>query len=323
MPARCVADDDSEWTATEKTVSDAGAAELAFSHTPVELRFQLGQSHSCSVLCATGDYRIEGHEKKHAAEESANQATTEQSEESDVSRASSERLRHLAVFGRLIPLETGDRMLLTFELTWESGGGRAEESRSEEHEHDKEAVQQEATQQEESETSFHAQGSTMVECGKTYTLARFGEKTVTVSVGELEGVAKRAALHKGDIVVVTFDHVAIAANSDESPPSTSRPPVIRPFAASVVDIRPNGMLILEGHRMVRTGGTIYEEHLIGEICPEHVRPDRQISSSQIAGLQIEKRESKLPSPKDQSRWPITERMLGMTTPYYLAWGWLF
>ncbi|MEE8453080.1 MAG: flagellar basal body L-ring protein FlgH [Thermoguttaceae bacterium] len=259
---------------------DGPPAEPTAWHEPVELRFQLGDSDSCSVLCATEDYRIEAHEKTHSTEQSARQVAKEKTDESDVSQASAERLRHFAVSGQLIALKTCDRMLLTFELTCESGDGGSEKSRREEKEHG-----EESTQQAESEKSFHAQGSTLVECGKTYTLAQFGEKTITVSVGRPEGVVKQAALQKGDHVLVIFDNVALTVDPDHSSRSISSPgPQL--CGVSVIDVRHNGDLVIEGYRTVRVDGTIYEETMTGTIRPKHVSLDRQISRNQISELRI-------------------------------------
>ena len=59
----------------------------------------------------------------------------------------------------------------------------------------------------------------------------------------------------------------------------------------VVDIRPNGNLVVEGRRAIYNNEDSWEVSLIGTIRPEDVLPDNSILSENIADLRIVKRET--------------------------------
>ncbi len=63
------------------------------------------------------------------------------------------------------------------------------------------------------------------------------------------------------------------------------------IACRVVDIRPNGNLILEGRRSVRNNHDVWEYSLTGEIRPEDVLPNNSVLSENVADIRIHKRES--------------------------------
>jgi len=63
------------------------------------------------------------------------------------------------------------------------------------------------------------------------------------------------------------------------------------IACRVVDIRPNGNLILEGHRTIRNNNEVWEMSLSGEVKPEDVMPNNTVYSEDIAELRIHKREA--------------------------------
>jgi len=62
------------------------------------------------------------------------------------------------------------------------------------------------------------------------------------------------------------------------------------IAAHVVDIRPNGNIILEARREVRNNSEIWEYALTGEIRAADIDPGNVVLSRDIADLRIKKRE---------------------------------
>jgi len=63
------------------------------------------------------------------------------------------------------------------------------------------------------------------------------------------------------------------------------------IAARVVDVRPNGTLVIEGRRTIKHNEDSWEYFLLGVIRPEDVKPNNTIESEKIAELRIWKRES--------------------------------
>ena len=62
------------------------------------------------------------------------------------------------------------------------------------------------------------------------------------------------------------------------------------IAATVVDIRPNGNLVLEAHKHVQDNEDIWDQSLSGLIRPQDVLPNNTVLSENIAELMIDKRE---------------------------------
>jgi len=62
------------------------------------------------------------------------------------------------------------------------------------------------------------------------------------------------------------------------------------IAARIVDIRPNGHLVLEAHRTVRNNDEIWDQALSGIVRPEDVLPNNTVLSENLAELNIFKRE---------------------------------
>ena len=62
------------------------------------------------------------------------------------------------------------------------------------------------------------------------------------------------------------------------------------IAARVVDIRPNGHLVIEAHRTLRDNEEQWDQSLSGIVRPEDVLPNNTILSEDIAELKIDKRE---------------------------------
>lgn len=63
------------------------------------------------------------------------------------------------------------------------------------------------------------------------------------------------------------------------------------IAAEIVDIRPNGNLVLEAHRQVTWNREVWDSSLTGIIRPQDVKPDNTVMSEDIAELLINMRES--------------------------------
>jgi len=62
------------------------------------------------------------------------------------------------------------------------------------------------------------------------------------------------------------------------------------IAAKVVDIRPNGNLVIEAHRDITINDEVWLQSLTGEVRRQSIGPDRTVRSDEVAGLRIEKRE---------------------------------
>lgn len=63
------------------------------------------------------------------------------------------------------------------------------------------------------------------------------------------------------------------------------------IACKVVDIRPNGILVIEGTNHVQNNDEVSDYSLTGEIRAEDIKPDNTVLSASIANLRIDKRES--------------------------------
>jgi flagellar L-ring protein precursor FlgH len=63
------------------------------------------------------------------------------------------------------------------------------------------------------------------------------------------------------------------------------------IAAAVVDIRPNGNLVIEARREIRINEEVWMQSLTGVISRKSIGPDRTVRSDQVHELRIEKRES--------------------------------
>lgn len=62
------------------------------------------------------------------------------------------------------------------------------------------------------------------------------------------------------------------------------------IACHVVDIRPNGNLILEGRHSIQNNRDAWDCALTGEVRPEDVAPDNTVLSENVADLRINKQE---------------------------------
>jgi len=63
------------------------------------------------------------------------------------------------------------------------------------------------------------------------------------------------------------------------------------IACHVVDIRPNGTILLEGRRSIRNNNEVWELYLSGIVRPDDIQPDNTVLSENVADLRIYKREA--------------------------------
>jgi flagellar L-ring protein precursor FlgH len=63
------------------------------------------------------------------------------------------------------------------------------------------------------------------------------------------------------------------------------------IAVRVVDIRPNGTMVVEGTKNVRNNNEFWEASLAGVVRPEDVLPNNSVLSENVAELRIVKREA--------------------------------
>lgn len=62
------------------------------------------------------------------------------------------------------------------------------------------------------------------------------------------------------------------------------------IAAEVVDIRPNGSLVIEARRHIQINDEVWEQSLTGVVRRQSIGPDRTVRSDEVHELRIEKRE---------------------------------
>ena len=63
------------------------------------------------------------------------------------------------------------------------------------------------------------------------------------------------------------------------------------IAAYVVDILPNGNLVIEARREIRNNEEIWQQSLTGVVRRQSIGPDRTVRSNEVAELRIDKRET--------------------------------
>jgi len=62
------------------------------------------------------------------------------------------------------------------------------------------------------------------------------------------------------------------------------------IAVEVSEIRPNGLLVIQGQDQIEINGDLWERNLMGEVSPENVLPNGEIQSEKIYKLKITKTE---------------------------------
>ena len=85
------------------------------------------------------------------------------------------------------------------------------------------------------------------------------------------------------------------------------------IAATIVDIRPNGNLVLEAHRQIRNNDEVWEFSLTGIIRKEDVLPNNTVLSQNIVELHIYKRERG--HVRDATRRHWGTKLLDMLKPF--------
>ena len=70
----------------------------------------------------------------------------------------------------------------------------------------------------------------------------------------------------------------------------SRDSLIFNIAAQVVDIRPNGNLVIEAHRTIQNNSEVWQQSLYGIVSRKDIDPNNTVISDKIAELRIDKRE---------------------------------
>ncbi len=63
------------------------------------------------------------------------------------------------------------------------------------------------------------------------------------------------------------------------------------ITCEVVDIRPNGNVVIEGHSTIKNNEDMWDYSLSGEVRPASILPNNTLTSENIAGLRIVKQES--------------------------------
>lgn len=63
------------------------------------------------------------------------------------------------------------------------------------------------------------------------------------------------------------------------------------IACEVVDVRPNGTLVIEGHRKLQVNEEEWEFSLGGVVRPEDLMPNNTVQSEKIADLRVHKRQA--------------------------------
>lgn len=85
------------------------------------------------------------------------------------------------------------------------------------------------------------------------------------------------------------------------------------IACRVIEIRPNGNLILEGRRTIENNNEMWNQALTGEVRPEDVQPNNTVLSENVADLRIRKWEAG--SVRDSYRRGWFLRWLDMYQPW--------
>jgi flagellar L-ring protein precursor FlgH len=62
------------------------------------------------------------------------------------------------------------------------------------------------------------------------------------------------------------------------------------IAATIVDIQPNGNLVIEAHRYIHINDEVWQQSLTGIVRRTSIAPDRSVRSDEVADLRVDKKE---------------------------------
>ena len=134
------------------------------------------------------------------------------------------------------------------------------------------------------------------------------EKSQVISEGEMDR-KKKASFKAALKDWIVLDYANLAVRPDPQTPGDpkidgqwdnkykaqadfeSRDAIKFNIAARIVDIRPNGNLVVEGRRSIRNNEEAWEISLTGVIRPKDVLPNNTVQSENVAEMRIHKRES--------------------------------
>jgi flagellar L-ring protein precursor FlgH len=96
----------------------------------------------------------------------------------------------------------------------------------------------------------------------------------------------RAPQNNGDPAITGTLRSQYRAESDME----ARESLTFQIAAKIVDIRPNGNLVIEAHQTIQNNEEVWQQSLTGIVRRESIGPDRTVKSENIAELRIDKHE---------------------------------
>jgi len=85
------------------------------------------------------------------------------------------------------------------------------------------------------------------------------------------------------------------------------------IAATVVDVLPNGTIVLEARKSIRTNQDVFEYRLTGRIDKGKIRPDRSARSEDIAELKIDRLQHGKVFDSTKTNWGT--RVMDMVFPF--------
>lgn len=152
---------------------------------------------------------------------------------------------------------------------------------------------------------------------------RVDHKSQTFAEGEVERrkISSIDAVLKDWIRLVSFNTAKPAVQADGDPrirgavnqlyraegELETREAIKFDITASIVDIRPNGNIVLEAHQQIRNNEEIWEYSLSGECARRNIGPDNVVLSKHIASLRLEKEERGLVRDSYKRGWVLRLR----------------
>ena len=152
---------------------------------------------------------------------------------------------------------------------------------------------------------------------------RVDHKSQTFADGEVERrkISSIDAVLKDWIRLVSFNTAKPAVQADGDPrirgavnqlyraegELETREAMKFDITASIVDIRPNGNIVLEAHQQIRNNEEVWEYSLSGECSRRNIGPDNVVLSKHIASLRLEKEERGLVRDSYKRGWVLRLR----------------